>query len=176
MRPLPLISALLFVAAPTALNAALKPGAVAPDFTTQAVIGGTPFSFTLSKALKKGPVVLYFYPKAFTSGCTVEAHDFAEATADFNAAGATVIGISADTIEAQTRFSVDACRSKFAVAVATPAIIKAYDAKLPMMGLSNRTSYVIAQDGRVVYAFSKLSAKGHVANTLKIVQGMKRKG
>jgi thioredoxin-dependent peroxiredoxin len=174
VRLLSLVTATLLLAVPAALSAALKPGAAAPDFTTQAVLGGTPFTFTLSKALKKGPVVLYFYPKAFTSGCTVEAHDFAEATAAFNAAGATVIGISADTIEAQTRFSVEACRNKFAVAVATPAIIKAYDAKLPMMSMSNRTSYVIGQDGRVVYAYSKLGAKGHAANTLKAVQGMRR--
>ncbi len=168
-------AALALIALPASLSAALKPGAAAPDFTTQAVLGGTPFAFTLSKALKKGPVVLYFYPKSFTSGCTIEAHEFAEATADFNAAGATVIGISADTIEAQKRFSVEACRNKFAVAVATPAIIKAYDAKLPLMGVSNRTSYVINQNGKVVYAYSNLSAQGHVANTLKAVQDMRRK-
>jgi thioredoxin-dependent peroxiredoxin len=169
------LTALSLIAVPATLSAALKPGAAAPDFTTQAVLGGNPFPFTLSKALKKGPVVLYFYPKSFTSGCTIEAHEFAEATADFNKAGATVIGISADTIEAQKRFSVEECRNKFAVAVATPAIIKAYDAKLPMMGVSNRTSYVINQDGKIVYTYSNLSAQGHVANTLKAVQGMKRK-
>jgi thioredoxin-dependent peroxiredoxin len=174
MRLIPALTALALVAIPVAVSAALKPGAAAPDFTTQAVLGGNPFPFTLSKALKKGPVVLYFYPKSFTSGCTIEAHEFAEATADFNKAGATVIGISADTIEAQKRFSVEECRNKFAVAVATPAIIKAYDAKMPMMGMSNRTSYVIGKDGRIVYAYSNLSAQGHVANTLKAVQAMKR--
>src|SRR6202047_2460836 len=87
------------------LYAALRPGANAPDFTTQATLAGKPFQFSLADALKKGPVVLYFYPAAFTTGCTVEAHEFAEATAEFSKLGATVIGVSHDDIDTLNRFS-----------------------------------------------------------------------
>lgn len=151
-------------------SAALKAGDRAPAFTTQATIAGKPFRFALAQALKKGPVVLYFYPKAFTAGCTVEAHEFAEATDDFARAGATVIGMSADDIGTLNKFSREACRDKFAVGTASPAVIKAYDVKLPLAAMSNRTSFVIAPNGRVVYAHSAMSAKGHVANSLAAVR------
>jgi len=91
--------------------AALKPGDAAPDFTAPASLGGKQFSFSLSDALKKGPVVLYFYPAAFTPGCTLEAHEFAEAIDKYAALGATVIGVSADDIDTLDRFSVSECRS-----------------------------------------------------------------
>jgi thioredoxin-dependent peroxiredoxin len=150
--------------------AALKTGARATDFTTQAVLAGEPYTYNLNLALKKGPVVLYFYPKAFTSGCTVEAHEFAEASGDFAKAGASIMGISADKIDTLKKFSVEACRNKFPVAVGTKAIIKAYDAALPLMGVSNRTTYVITPDGKIIYTYSDLSAKGHVMGSLKAVQ------
>jgi len=153
------------VAAPTAI-AALKSGVKAMDFTTQAVLGGEPFTFNLKNALKKGPVVLYFYPKAFTSGCTIEANQFAEATEEFNAMGATVIGISADTIDTLKKFSVEECRSKFAVAVGSKKVIKAYDANLPVLGGSNRTTYIIAPDGKIIWSHSSLNVKGHVPGAL----------
>jgi thioredoxin-dependent peroxiredoxin len=157
-------------------SAALTVGAKAPDFTTQAVLGGKQFSFSLSQALKRGPVVLYFYPKAFTTGCTVEAHQFAEATADFNKAGATVVGVSADNIATLSRFSVEECRNKFAVAVATPEIINGYDAKLaPLIKISNRTSYVIAKNGQIAYTYSAMDADKHVANTLAAVRALQAK-
>src|SRR6202451_4238520 len=111
--------------------ATLQPGASAPDFTTQATLAGKEFKFSLADALKQGPVVLYFYPAAFTPGCTVEAHDFAEATEKFHALGATVIGVSHDPIEKLDKFSVSECRNKFAVASdADVSIMKAYDAVL----------------------------------------------
>src|ERR1700685_1359490 len=113
------------------LYAALQPGTQAPDFTTQASLAGKAFTFSLAAALKKGPVVLYFYPAAFTPGCTVEAHDFAEATDKFKALGATVIGVSHDSIDTLNKFSVSECRNKFAVAADTDqSIMKAYDAVL----------------------------------------------
>src|SRR6202795_2225780 len=113
------------------LYAALKPGVQAPDFTTQATLAGKPFNFSPAEALKSGPVVLYFYPAAFTPGCTVEAHEFAEATEKFKALGATVIGVSHDPIDTLNRFSVSECRSKFAVAAdEDQSIMKAYDATL----------------------------------------------
>src|ERR1700726_5302915 len=113
------------------LYAALKTGVQAPDFTTQATLAGKPFKFALADALKKGPVVLYFYPAAFTPGCTVEAHDFAEATDKFKSLGATVIGVSHDSIDTLNKFSVSECRNKFAVASdVDKKISKAYDANL----------------------------------------------
>ena len=87
--------------------AALAPGATAPDFSTPGALAGKPFSFSLKQALKKGPVVLYFYPKSFTTGCTIEAHEFAEATPEFNKLGATVIGLSGYYLDTLKRFSTE---------------------------------------------------------------------
>lgn len=175
MSPRNAIAALALTVMTSPAFAALAVGTKAPDFTTKAVIGGKKFSFTLADALKKGPVVLYFYPKAFTSGCTVEAHNFAEATADFYQSGATVIGMSADDIATLARFSVEECRNKFAVAVATPTMIKAYDAQIPGMALASRTSYVIGKDGKIAYSFASPGAQGHVENTLAAVRALRAK-
>lgn len=170
MRAFPFSLALL-AAAPAA--AALSPGAKAPDFTTQGALAGKPFNLTLSQMLKEGPVVLYFFPAAFTPGCTAEAHEFAEQTATFKKSGATVIGVAGDKIEDLQRFSREECRDKFAVAVASPAMIKAYDVALPIAGRTSRTSYVIAPNGQVIYAYSDRDYRNHVANTLKAVQDWK---
>jgi peroxiredoxin len=168
----PLVALGCFVT-PLAL-AALKPGAPAPDFTTQATLAGKPFSFSLAEALKTGPVVLYFYPAAFTTGCTIEAHDFAEATERFKALGATVIGVSHDPIDTLNRFSVSECRNKFAVAWdADKKISKAYDANLFVLSYANRTSYVIAPDGKIIYEYTALNPDQHVANTLAAVEKWK---
>ena len=151
--------------------ASLAVGAKAPDFSTQASLAGKAMPFNLKAALRKGPVVLYFYPAAFTKGCTIEAHDFAEATDDFNKMGATVIGMSADPIETLNKFSVEECRNKFAVGSATAATIKAYDVALPIKpDRSNRTSYVIAPDGKVIFVHSELSPAGHVTGTMAAVK------
>ena len=152
-------------------NAALKPGDAAPLFTTEAAVGGKQMPLVLADALKKGPVVLYFYPKSFTSGCTLEAHLFAEATEKYAALGATVVGISHDDIATQLKFSKEECRDKFAVA-ADPqsAIIKAYDAKLAMLPMSGRISYVISPDARIIYTYNDLDAAEHVNKTLKAVE------
>jgi peroxiredoxin len=145
-------------------------GTRAPDFTTQATLAGKPFTFSLADALRTGPVVLYFYPAAFTKGCTIEAHDFAEATDKFKALGATVIGVSHDPIDTLNKFSVSECRSKFAVASdADLKITKAYDARLLITSYSNRTSYVIAPDGKIIYEYSALDPDKHVENTLAAV-------
>lgn len=151
--------------------AALPDGTKAPLFTTQATLAGKPFRFSLADALNKGPVVLYFYPAAFTPGCTVEAHEFAEATAKFEALGATVIGVSHDPIDKLNKFSVSECRNKFAVA-ADPdqSIMKSYDAVLPVKpDLANRTSYVIAPTGQILYSYTDLNPDKHVANTMAAV-------
>lgn len=162
--------ATLALAAPLPLAAALPVGAAAPAFTAQASLAGKPFAFNLAAALKKGPVVLYFYPAAFTSGCTVEAHDFAEAVPAFSALGATVIGVSGDDIATLDKFSVSECRSKFAVASADAKLISAYKVKLPVLSRSNRTSYVIAPDGKVIFAYSALDPAGHVEKTMAAVK------
>jgi thioredoxin-dependent peroxiredoxin len=169
------ILTIALITTPSIAIAALGNGAKAPTFKTKAALAGKTFDFVLADALKKGPVVLYFYPKAFTSGCTVEAHNFAEATPEFNKVGATVIGMSNDNIATLSRFSVEECRDKFAVAVGTPAIIRAYDAAIPGTELANRTSYVIGKDGMIRYSFSSSSPQGHVENTLKAVRALKTK-
>jgi peroxiredoxin len=152
------------------LYAELKPGSAAPDFTTQATLAGQPFTFALATALKSGPVVLYFYPAAFTHGCTIEAHDFAEATDKFKALGATVIGVSHDSIDTLNKFSVSECRNKFAVASdADHKISKAYDANLFITSYASRTSYVIAPDGKIIYAYTALDPDKHVENTMAAV-------
>jgi peroxiredoxin len=163
----------LVAAAPT--YAALKPGTTAPDFSTQATLAGKPFNFVLADALKTGPVVLYFYPAAFTPGCTVEAHEFAEATAKFHALGATVIGVSHDSIDVLNKFSVSECRNKFAVAAdGDQKITKAYDAVLMLKPeYANRTSYVIAPTGKIIYEYTAMSPDKHVANTMAAVQKWK---
>src|SRR5689334_24626812 len=107
--------------------AALKTGSQAPDFTTQGAVGGKEFKLHLAAQLKKGPVVLYFFPKAFTSGCTAEAHAFSESIGDYKKAGAQVIGMSADNLDTLKDFSVKECRNAFPVATASPATQKAYD-------------------------------------------------
>ena len=166
--------AAMSVAAGPAL-ASLAVGSAAPDFATQASQGGNAFPFKLSDALKKGPVVLYFYPAAFTSGCTEEAHEFAEAVPQYQALGATVIGVSQDGIAKLQKFSVSECRSKFPVASDQSGVIsKEYDAVLSgMLGYSSRTSYVIFPDDKVGYAYTAMDPTHHVSNTLAAVKAWK---
>ena len=163
----------ILAAAPTA--AALPTGAMAPNFTTQGAIAGKPFRLNLAEQLKHGPVVLYFYPKAFTEGCTLEAHAFSEAAKDFKKAGARVIGMSADDLPTLEKFSVEGCRNAFAVATATPEVIKAYDVALKQKPeMTDRTSYVIDRSGKIVFVHSDLDWSEHVAKTLAAVKGLKR--
>ena len=155
--------------------AALKVGEKAPDFTAAATLGGKEFTFHLADALKKGPVVVYFYPAAFTKGCTVEAHDFAAAMPQYQALGATVIGVSHDDIATLNKFSVSECQSKFAVAADQDRhIMKSYDATLGFLtAYASRTSYVVAPDGRIAFAYSDLDPQWHVSKTLKAVADLK---
>jgi len=167
------LAASALVASPAV--AALKVGAKAPDFTTTGAVGGKEFKLHLAQQLKKGPVVIYFFPKAFTSGCTAEAHAFSEAVGDFKKAGAQVIGMSADDLKTLHDFSAKECRSAFPVATATPAIQKAYDvAWAEHPGLTTRTSYVIARNGKVAMVHDDLDFSQHVAKTLAAVKGLKK--
>ena len=163
------------ILAATPTSAALPAGAKAPDFTTTGAIAGKPFKLNLAEQLKHGPVVLYFYPKAFTKGCTLEAHAFSEAAKDFKKAGARVIGMSADDLETLKRFSVEGCRNAFPVATATPDVIKAYDVALKQKPeLTDRTSYVIDRSGKIVFVHSDLEWSEHVSKTLAAVKDLKR--
>ncbi|TLU72231.1 peroxiredoxin [Lichenicoccus roseus] len=155
----------------TSAHAALPLGAKAPDFTAQATLGGHEFRFSLADALRHGPVVVYFYPAAFTEGCTIEAHDFAAAIPDYKAAGATVIGVSEDGIAKLDKFSVSECQGKFPVAAdADGSIARRYDALLPIVHFASRTSYVIAPDGSVLESYNAMNPDGHVQKTLAAVQ------
>ena len=173
MKTLFVCAALLLAATPA--FAALKVGDHAPDFSAPATLGGKEFTFHLADALKKGPVVVYFYPAAFTKGCTVEAHDFAAAMPQYQSLGASVIGVSHDDIATLNKFSVSECQSKFPVAADQDRhIMKSYDATIGFLTpYASRTSYVVGQDGNIAFAYSDLDPEGHVAKTLKAVAGLK---
>jgi peroxiredoxin len=166
------IAAISFTAAPA--TAALKVGDKAPDFSTTGAVGGKEFKLHLAEQLKHGPVVLYFFPKAFTSGCTAEAHAFSESIGDFKKAGAQVIGMSADNLATLHDFSTKECRSAFPVATATPDIQKEYDvAWAAHPGVTTRTSYVISPGGKIVMVHDDLDYSQHVAKTLAAVRALK---
>ncbi|MFN4357376.1 peroxiredoxin [Sphingopyxis alaskensis] len=159
--------------------AALQQGAKAPDFTLSAAQGGKPFSLSLKQALKKGPVVLYFFPAAFTPGCTLEAHLFAEASDDFNRLGARVVGVTAGNIERVAEFSRSECRDRFAVAADPGAKVAAkYDATMRRPDgtiLSNRTSFVIAPDGTILMSYTDAKPQAHVEKTMAAVRAWRAK-
>ena len=174
MRQLATLIVLAAIATPAA--AALPVGSKAPDFVTTGALAGKPFRLHLANELRKGPVVLYFFPKAFTQGCTLEAHTFSDAEKNFRKAGARVIGMSADDLSTLKKFSVEACRNAFPVATATPGVIRAYDVKLKQNpAMTDRTSYVIAPNGRVTFVHSELNWSEHVAKTLAAVNALQAK-
>ncbi|RGE45813.1 peroxiredoxin [Comamonas testosteroni] len=156
-------------------QAALKVGDTAPSFKTPAAVAGKAFDFDMAAALKQGPVVLYFFPKAFTQGCTMEAHAFAEATPQFAAMGAKVVGMSHDDIDTLKRFSTEACRDQFAVASDPQAkTIKAYDAAAAANPeRADRISYVIGQDGKVKFVLTSSDPLAHVQQTEAAVKQLK---
>ena len=158
----------LMMSAVTPSYAALDVGDAAPNFTASAALGGKVYKFTLADSLAKGPVVLYFFPAAFSVGCSIEAHEFAESITKFEALGATVIGVSSDDIDTLGKFSVQACQGKFPVASdSTQRIMRSYDAVMMLRPeYANRISYVIAPGGSVVYYYQSLNPSRHVENTL----------
>ena len=159
--------------------AALKDGSKAPDFDAPAYLAGQPFTFKLADALKRGPVVLYFFPAAHTSGCNLEAHLFSQAIDRFHALHATVIGVTAGNTDQLADFSKETehCSGKFAVAADPGAkIARQYDAVLaPKPEWSNRTSYAIAPDGSILANYSNLDPRQHVAKMLEALQPHARK-
>lgn len=159
--------------------AALKPGDKAPAFTTQGYLAGNPITLSLADAMKKGPVVLYFFPAAHTSGCNLEARLFSEAIDQFKAQKATVIGVTAGKLNELADFSKETehCGGKFAVGADPGAkIARQYDAILiAKPDWSDRTSYVISPKGEILHAYSKLDPSEHVAQTLGAVKAYNAK-
>ncbi len=168
-------TALLALTAAWPARAALDIGDSAPDFTAAAALSGTVFQYSLADALKKGPVVVYFFPAAYSEGCSYEAHLFAEAVPEFQALGATVVGVSGDDIDTLSKFSVQACQSRFPVASdERQSVMKSYDAVLRTRPeFANRVSYVIAPDGKVVYHYMSLNPTKHVEKMLGALRSMK---
>ena len=167
--------------------AALSAGAKAPDFTAPASLAGKEFKFSLKEALKKGPVVVYFYPAAYTGGCNLQAHTFAENMDKFSAAGVSVIGVSLDKIATLNQFSADPeyCAGKLPVASdADGKIAKSYDLKIgdAKPGAKNtkgdeighafaeRTTFVVTKDGKVAASVGGVSPKENVEKALELVQ------
>jgi peroxiredoxin len=176
MRMIASLVAMALAASPAIGWASLPQGASAPDFTTSGALAGKPFKLHLKEQIRHGPLVLYFFPKAFTQGCTLEAHAFSEAAADFHKLGARVIGMSGDDFPTLARFSTQECRNAFPVATATADTIRAYDVPLKEGStLTNRTSFVIAPDGKIIYAYSDGDWRNHVTNTLAAVRDWKAK-
>jgi len=178
--PLAALAAVTLVFAAGPALAALAKGAMAPEFTAKGAMAGKPVTVDLSDALEKGPVVLYFFPAAFTSGCNIEAHAFAEAVGDFRKAGATVIGMTAGNVDQLEAFSAEKCAGKFAVAAASPALIERYDVRLTKADgtrtdWSDRTTYVIGRDGRVAFVYSDLKPNEHIARSLAAVRSLSGK-
>ena len=161
-------------AIPLTAGAALDVGEQAPDFATPAALGGKVYRYSLADSLKKGPVVLYFFPAAFSEGCSIEAHEFAEAMPQFEALGATVVGVSGDDIDTLTKFSVRSCQGRFPVASdEAMAVIKSYDAVLQTRpDYANRISYVIAPDGSIAYSYMSLNPGKHVEKMLGAIREM----
>ncbi|HJV59582.1 MAG TPA: peroxiredoxin [Albitalea sp.] len=153
-------------------HAALDIGEPAPAFVTQAAVGGKVFNFSLAEALAKGPVVVYFFPAAFSIGCSIEAHTFAESIGKFEALKATVIGVSGDDIDTLAKFSVQECQSKFPVGTDnTKKIMTSFDAVMSLRPeYANRISFLIAPDGKIVYEYKSLNPFNHVSKVLSALE------
>jgi len=169
------LSAMFFLTAlflSVTAHAQLVPGAQAPEFKAQAALAGQAFEFDLQATLQKGPAVVYFYPKAFTSGCTIEAQLFAQSMNDFQALSATVVGVSGDDIDTLKKFSEGPCGGKFAVAADPDGeVIDLYDAGFAIIpGMADRISYAIAPDGTILEAFESMSPAQHVTKTLDAIR------
>ena len=171
--------------------AALKDGDSAPDFTAQASLAGKEFKFSLKESLKKGPVVVYFYPSAYTQGCNVQAHTFSVNQEKFAAAGASIIGVSLDSIQRLNQFSADPeyCAGKFPVASdASGAIAKSYDLSVKNVpgikdtkgnevdhGFAERTTFVVTSDGKIAATIGGVTPTDNVTKALETVQQLKAK-
>jgi peroxiredoxin len=185
------LSALLCAALALPAAAALNEGAAAPDFSAPAALAGKTFTYSLKDALKKGPVVVYFYPSAFTGGCNLQAHTFAESKDKFAAAGATIVGVSLDSIDRLGAFSADPsyCSNKFPVASdADGAIAKSYQLSIHDAiagikdtrgndighGFAERTTFIVTPDGKIAKTIGGVAPADNVAQALLAVQAMQK--
>lgn len=185
------LTCLLSLAAALSAYAALPEGATAPDFNAPAALAGEEIKFNLKESLKKGPVVVYFYPSAYTNGCNVQAHNFAVNHDKFAAAGATVIGVSLDSIERLKQFSADPdyCAGKFATASdADGKIAKSYDLQVDkgnagmkdtrgrdiQHGFAERTTFIITSDGKIAATVGGVNPLENVTKSLDIVQKLRK--
>jgi thioredoxin-dependent peroxiredoxin len=159
----------LAVAAPA--WAALAVGAHAPNFLTPGVQGATAITVDLSELLKKGPVVIFFFPSVFAGGSADESHEFADNIDKFRAAGATVVGMSRDPVDALARFSTEECAGKFPIASADLNIVTGFDVN-DNANFTTRTTYVIGPTGNIVFVHDDDGYTGHVKNALAFVRGM----
>ena len=181
-------AALTGVALSAPAFAMLQTGVTAPDFSATGMTGGKEFTFKLSDALKKGPVVVFFFPAAYTEGCTIETQAFSEKAAEYQAAGATLIGVTGgakladgtfasakDSLARLGEFSKEHCRDKFPIAAVSAETVKAYDVSFneKRPDWSNRTSYVIAPNGSVVLAHTDPLPNSHIEKTLAAVKAWK---
>jgi len=157
------------------VQAALDVGEQAPDFTLPAARAGQSMSYSLSGALAQGPVVLYFFPLAFSQACSIEAHSFAEAMPLFEALGASVVGVSTDELDVLQRFSVQACNGRFPVASDSASrVVRSFDAAMQTRpDHANRISYVIAPDSRILHVYQSLNPERHVERTLAALRQWK---
>ena len=166
-----LISAALAAFAAAPALAELEPGDTAPDFTVSGFQAGEPVEFTLSDALADGPVVLFFFPAAFTSGCEAQAASFAEAIDQFEAENARVIGVTAGNTDRLAEFSTQHCASAFPVFAASEGMMDGYDVGMVMRpGWTSRTSYVIDQNSTIAFTWSELNPYEHVDQTIAAVR------
>jgi thioredoxin-dependent peroxiredoxin len=173
MKPLfPTVATLLSMAFATPASAALAVGAHAPDFSAPGAQGSTATTVDLSELLKKGPVVIFFFPSVYTGGSDLESHEFADSIDKFRAAGATVVGMSRDPLDALARFSTEECAGKFPIASADLGLVTGFDVN-DNSNFTTRTTYVIAPTGKIAFVHDDDDYRGHVKNTLAFVQGMK---
>ena len=186
-----LLSCLISTAICLPALAALKDGDSAPDFTAQASLAGKEFKFSLKESLKKGPVVVYFYPSAYTQGCNLQARTFSVNQEKFAAAGASIVGVSLDSIQRLNQFSADPdyCAGKFPVASdADGSIAKSYDLSVRQMaglkdtkgnevdhGLAERTTFVVTPDGKIAATIGGVKPDENVMKALETVQKLKAK-
>jgi peroxiredoxin len=171
MKPVFALAAMLSLIAASPAAAALRVGDAAPGFSTRGAQGGTTVAIDLSELLEQGPVVLYFFPSAFTD--TAESREFADNIEKFRAAGASVLGMSRDSVDTLARFSTEQCAGKFPVASADESIVNAFDVNDGAM-FNTRTTYVIAPSGRIAFVHDDADSSGHVMKALAFVEGMKK--
>jgi len=169
----PTAAILLGLVFATPAPAALAVGAPAPNFSIPGAQGGTAMTIDLSELLKKGPVVLFFFPSVFIGGSAEEGHEFADNIDRFRAAGAAVIGLSRDPLEALARFSTEECSGIFPIASADLGLVTGFDVN-DNSNFTTRTSYVIGRTGKIAFVHDDDDYRSHVKSTLAFLQAMPR--